>query len=98
MGLGLALSLVVGFVLGGAFFLANDWIVEKFAYDAQMIPFVLDFTRFFPLFILIAPVYAVLQEMVYVDGEHVFTHLSYVVLFLGNVILSVSGRSSSYNG
>lgn len=89
MGLGLALSLVVGCVLGGAFFLANDWIVEKFAYDAQMIPFVQDFTRFFPLFILIAPVYAVLQEMVYVDGEHVFTHLSYVVLFLGNVILSV---------
>lgn len=88
-GLGLSLSLIVGGVLGGAFFLANGWIVDKFAYDAQMLPLVKDFAKFFPLFIFFAPVYSLIQEMVYVDGEHVFTHLSYIVLFLGNMILSV---------
>lgn len=89
LGLGIALSLIAGIVLGGAFFGASGWIVDKLAYEGHMLPLVEEFARFFPLFILITPVYTVVQEMVYVDGERTFTHLSYIALFVGNVFFSV---------
>ena len=89
MGLGLSLSLIVGCVLCAALWASSDWVVDKLVLNAELQPLAHDFVKFLPLLVFVIPVYTVWQEMVYVDGERLFSLLGYFTLFAGNAVFSI---------
>lgn len=87
--LGMLMSLVTGLVMCLFVLFGGDVLIGTLSPSDSQLPFVRDIVPGFSLIVLVIPVFTVLANMVYVDGDKLICLVSQFVLFASNIAFSV---------
>ena len=86
---GIVLSLAVGVILFAAAFILDDVYFGYLNADSVSYMYALEYFRYYPLIVLIYPIYSFLQQSIYIDGDEKLYFISYAIQFSANAVLSV---------
>lgn len=88
-GQGLLLSIGIGLIMFLLVYFGENAYFQTMGAKGEILHHAKAYYSYFRFTVLIFPIYCLLVEMVYADGDEMICNLSYIAQILGNIVLSI---------